>query len=223
MGCCCSVGSKARPSRRRRHMSFQTEFLQMHSCAWAFEPLESCHGHPWAWGTSQNTHGHSWECLELGECPLLGSLGEQCMSHSFGLTLYSTRDPGGTLTTRLCTHCICIHIHPLFAASHSAEKNPFIFYSAPPPQTNTPVVAWNVNEGSSCFQKFLNSTLLAWSVSTWTRCSLFLDLHTRQAAAHSITSSGSWMCSEFPSESSAITRERMLVLRAVQNKWILVH
>lgn len=119
MGCCCSVGSKGRLSRRRRHMSFQTEFQQMPPCAWAFEPLKRRHGHPWAWGTSQNTHGHSWECLELGECPLLGSPGKQCISHSFGLTLHSTRDPEGNTYYKT--------VHSLYLLSHTSTLCCFPF------------------------------------------------------------------------------------------------
>lgn len=119
MGCCCSVGSKARLSRTRRHMTLQTEFLQMNPCAWAFEPLQRHHGHPWAWWTSQNTHGHSWECLELGECPLLGSLGKQCISHSFGLALYSMRDPGGNTCYKT--------VHSLYLLSHTSTLCCFPF------------------------------------------------------------------------------------------------
>lgn len=119
LGCSCSARTRARPSRRRRHVSSQTEFLQMPSCAPAFEQLKRRHGHPWAWGASQNPHGHSWECLELGECPLLGSLGKQCISHSFGLTLYSTRDPGG--------NTYCKTVHSLYLLSHTSTLCCFPF------------------------------------------------------------------------------------------------
>lgn len=165
-------------------MSFQTEFQQMSPCAWAFEPLKRRHGHPWAWGTSQNTHGHSWECLELGECPLLGSPGKQCISHNFGLTLHSTRDPeGNTYYKTVHSLYLLSHTSTLCCFPFSWEKSIHFPASSSSPDPNTSVVAQNINKSSSCFQKLWNLNPLTWSVSTWTKCKVSFLTCTGQAAA----------------------------------------
>lgn len=128
--------------------------LQVNSCAWAFKPLKRNHGHPWAWWTSQNTRAHSWERLELGECPLLGSFGKQCISHSFGYTLYYVREPGGTHAKKTVRSlCLLLHTSTLCYFLLRKEKSIHFLTRSSSPRPTLRLVPGSANGSGLSFSE----------------------------------------------------------------------
>lgn len=122
MCCRCSVGSKSRVPRGRRHTLLQTVHCKRIPALQLSNHQSIITDILRHVGCSQNSRAHSWECLMQAEYPHLGSLGKQRMSHIFGHTLYFMREPEGTHAKRLCAHCIRCCIHSLFATSHLEKK-----------------------------------------------------------------------------------------------------
>lgn len=145
MGCCCSLGSKTGIQEKEAHSAPDCKWvpaleLPRHQSV-ITDILVHCE-------SSQNAHAYCWGCLVQCECPLLGSLGKQCTSHSFGCTLHFMREPGGTQAKRLHPLCSLLHTSTLccfpFGKIHSFSKQ-----LLPHPH----VLTGSADESGSCFSE----------------------------------------------------------------------
>lgn len=147
MGCCYSLGSKTCVQEKEAHSAPDCKWvpaleLPNHQSV-IIDVLMRC-------GCSQNAHVYCQGRLVQRECPLLGSLGKQCMSHSAGCTLHFMREPGGTQAKRLRPLCSLLHTSTLCyfpcGKIHSFSKQ-----LLPHPH----VLTGSADEGSSCFSETL--------------------------------------------------------------------